>query len=59
MEPQPIANEEEYTAALAQLALLMDIDPEADPESEAGQKIEALAQRIKAYEDINYPMEES
>lgn len=59
MNEQPIADEPEYLASLAELAGLMDNDPEADPESEAGRKIEALALRIKAYEDINYPMEES
>lgn len=53
MTDQPIANEEEYLAALAELARLMDL-PEDAPDTT---HIEPLALRIHAYEEIHYPME--
>jgi antitoxin component HigA of HigAB toxin-antitoxin module len=58
---EPIANEEEYEAALAEVRRLMDIDidPELDPSTPDGQKLDALAERIHAYEQIHYPMGES
>jgi antitoxin component HigA of HigAB toxin-antitoxin module len=59
-EQQPIANETEYADALADLSRTMDLDPDVIPNPSAetvNTQIEALARRIKAYEDINYPGE--
>jgi HTH-type transcriptional regulator/antitoxin HigA len=48
----PIADEEEYVEALAEVSRLMDL-PEGSPEA-AG--LERLAERVQAYEAIHYPM---
>jgi antitoxin component HigA of HigAB toxin-antitoxin module len=59
MPDEPIANEEEYEAALAEVRRLMDLDEEPDPSTPDGQKLDELAERIHAYEQIHYPMGES
>lgn len=54
MTDLPIANEEEYMAALNEIGRLMDLDP---PEgSEDADALERLAERVQAYESVHYPM---
>jgi hypothetical protein len=53
---EPIANEEEYMAALAEISRLMDLDPPVDSDEFAA--LERLAQLVQAYEAIHYPMME-
>lgn len=59
MSDNPIENEREYEAALAELARLMDLGEQDTPNLELDTQIEALAERIQAYERIHYPMGDS
>lgn len=64
MTDQPIANESEYTDALAELGRLLEAAGQLLMETDADDtgldaRIEALAARILAYETVHYPRGDS
>ena len=50
----PILNESEYQSALADLAHLIDNEP--DPDSWEGNRFEILLTRVQSYEAEHYPI---
>lgn len=54
MEIRPIRTEEDYNAMLAQVSLLIEMDP--DPDSLEGERLEVLGLLVKNYEATKFPI---
>jgi hypothetical protein len=50
-----IITENEYRAALREASALVDLDPA--PDTEAGRRLDALAEMVEAYEAKHYPLD--
>ena len=55
-KPHVLRNEAEYTAAVAEIERLLDIDP--PPHSDAYERLEFLSVLVQAYEDTHFPLEQ-
>ncbi len=55
-KPHVLRNEAEYTAAVAEIERLLDIDP--PPHSDAYERLEFLSVLVQAYEDTHVPLEQ-
>ena len=55
-KPHVLKNEEEYTAAIAEIDALLDRDPR--PGSEEYDRLEFLSVLVQAYEDTFFPVDE-
>lgn len=55
-KPHVLRNEAEYTAAVAEIERLLDLDP--PPHSEAYERLEFLSVLVQAYEDTHYPLDQ-
>ncbi len=55
-KPHVLRNEAEYTAAVAEIERLLDIDP--PPQSDAYERLEFLSVLVQAYEDTHVPLEQ-
>jgi HTH-type transcriptional regulator/antitoxin HigA len=55
-KPHVLRNEAEYTAAVAEIERLLDIDP--PPHSDAYERLEFLSVLVQAYEDTHIPLEQ-
>jgi HTH-type transcriptional regulator/antitoxin HigA len=53
-KPHVLRNEAEYTAAVAQIDQLLDLDP--PPQSEAYERLEFLSVLVHAYEEAHFPL---
>jgi HTH-type transcriptional regulator/antitoxin HigA len=54
-KPHVLRNEAEYTAAVAEIDQLLDLDP--PPQSEAYERLEFLPVLVHAYEEAHFPLE--
>jgi HTH-type transcriptional regulator / antitoxin HigA len=54
--PHVLRNEAEYTAAVAEIDQLLDLDP--PPESEPYERLEFLSVLVHAYEEAHFPLEQ-
>jgi len=52
----PILNDEQHAVYIAELTALIDQYGDADPDSEVGQRILALATVIETYEKKRWPI---
>jgi len=52
----PITNDQEHAARLDELTALLDGGHDPPPDSEAGQRLQALAEVIEAYERDRWPI---
>ena len=52
----PILNDEQHVVYMAELTALIDQYGDADPDSEVGQRILALATVIETYEKKRWPI---
>jgi|SRR5215468_10732718 len=55
-KPHVLRNEVEYTAAVAEIDQLLDLDP--PPHSEAYERLEFLSVLVHAYEEAHFPLEQ-
>jgi HTH-type transcriptional regulator/antitoxin HigA len=55
-KPHVLRNEAEYTAAVAEIDQLLDLDP--PPHSEAYERLEFLSVLVHAYEETHFPLEQ-
>ena len=55
-KPHVLRNEAEYTAAVAEIDYLLDLDP--PPHSEAYERLEFLSVLVQAYEEAHFPLEQ-
>ena len=55
-KPHVLRNEAEYTAAVAEIDQLLDLDP--PPHSEAYERLEFLSVLVHAYEEAHFPLEQ-
>ena len=55
-KPHVLRNEAEYTAAVAEIDQLLDLDP--PPQSEAYERLEFLSVLVHAYEEAHFPLEQ-
>ena len=55
-KPHILRNETEYTAAIAEIDQLLDLDP--PPHSEAYERLEFLSVLVHAYEEAHFPLEQ-
>jgi len=55
-KPHVLRNEAEYTAAVAEIDQLLDLDP--PPHSEAYERLEFLSVLVHAYEEVHFPLEQ-
>jgi HTH-type transcriptional regulator/antitoxin HigA len=55
-KPHVLRNEAEYTAAVAEIDSLLDLDP--PPHSEAYERLEFLSVLVHAYEEAHFPLEQ-
>ena len=55
-KPHVLRNEAEYTAAIAEIDQLLDLDP--SPHSEAYERLEFLSVLVHAYEEAHCPLEQ-
>jgi HTH-type transcriptional regulator/antitoxin HigA len=55
-KPHVLRNEAEYTAAVAEIDRLLDLDP--PPHSEAYERLEFLSVLVHAYEEAHFPLEQ-
>jgi len=55
-KPHVLRNEAEYTAAVAEIDQLLDLDP--PPHSEAYERLEFLSVLVHAYEEMHFPLEQ-
>ena len=55
-KPHVLRNEAEYTAAVAEIDQLLDLDP--PPHSEAYERLEFLSVLVHAYEAAHFPLEQ-
>jgi HTH-type transcriptional regulator/antitoxin HigA len=55
-KPHVLRNEAEYTAAVAEIDQLLDVDP--PPHSEAYERLEFLSVLVYAYEVAHFPLEQ-
>ena len=55
-KPHVLRNEAEYTAAVAEIDQLLDLDP--PPQSEAYERLEFLSVLVHAYEEMHCPLEQ-
>jgi HTH-type transcriptional regulator / antitoxin HigA len=55
-KPHVLRNEAEYTAAIAEIDQLLDLDP--PPHSEAYERLEFLSVLVHAYEEAHFPLEQ-
>jgi HTH-type transcriptional regulator/antitoxin HigA len=55
-KPHVLRNEAEYTAAVAEIDQLLDLDP--PPHSEAYERLEFLSVLVHAYEEAHCPLEQ-
>src|SRR6266581_276711 len=55
-KPHILRNETEYTAAVAEIDQLLDLDP--PPHSEANERLEFLSVLVQAYEEAHFPLEQ-
>jgi HTH-type transcriptional regulator / antitoxin HigA len=53
-KPHVLRNEAEYTAAVAEIDQLLDLDP--PPHSEAYERLEFLSVLVHAYEEAHFPL---
>jgi HTH-type transcriptional regulator/antitoxin HigA len=53
-KPHVLRNEAEYTAAVAEIDHLLDLDP--TPHSEAYERLEFLSVLVHAYEEAHFPL---
>jgi antitoxin component HigA of HigAB toxin-antitoxin module len=52
----PITNDAEHAAALDELTALMMAEHDPPPDSYTGQRLQALAEIVEAYERIRWPI---
>ena len=57
MSTQPINTEAEYLAALKEVSVLVDVDP--DPDTADGERLNILSALVQAYEARFLPMGQS
>lgn len=55
MNIRPIHNESAYKAALKEISILVDLDPEVD--TQEGDRLEIMATLVQAYEAQQFPIE--
>ena len=55
-KPHVLRNAAEYTAAVAEIDQLLDLDP--PPHSEAYERLEFLSVLVHAYEEAHFPLEQ-
>jgi HTH-type transcriptional regulator/antitoxin HigA len=55
-KPHVLRNEAEYTAAVAEIDQLLDLDP--PPQTEAYERLEFLSVLVHAYEEAHFPLEQ-
>jgi HTH-type transcriptional regulator/antitoxin HigA len=55
-KPHVLRNEAEYTAAVAEIDQLLDLDP--PPHSEAYERLEFLSVLVHTYEEAHFPLEQ-
>jgi HTH-type transcriptional regulator/antitoxin HigA len=55
-KPHVLRNEAEYTAAVAEIDQILDLDP--PPHSEAYERLEFLSVLVHAYEEAYFPLEQ-
>lgn len=55
MNIRPIHNESAYKAALKEISILVDLDPEVD--TQEGDRLEIMATLVQAYEAQHFPIE--
>jgi HTH-type transcriptional regulator/antitoxin HigA len=55
-KPHVLRNEAEYTAAVAEIDQLLDLDPPS--QSEAYERLEFLSVLVHAYEEAHFPLEQ-
>ena len=55
-KPHVLRNEAEYTAAVAEIDQLLDLDP--PPHSEGYERLEFLSVLVHAYEEAHFPLEQ-
>ena len=55
-KPHVLRNEAEYTAAVAEIDQLLDLDP--PPHAEAYERLEFLSVLVHAYEEAHFPLEQ-
>ena len=55
-KPHILRNEAEYTAAVAEIDQLLDLDP--PPQSESYERLEFLSVLVHAYEEAHFPLEQ-
>jgi len=56
MDIRPIHTEADYQAALKEISTLMDPDPDLDPGTSAGDRLDILATLVQAYEAKQVPI---
>ena len=54
MDIRPIHTDANYRAALAEIATLIELDP--DPGTPAGDRLDILSTLVQSYESIHFPM---
>jgi antitoxin component HigA of HigAB toxin-antitoxin module len=56
LAPAPITSDEEHAVLLAELTEILERDHDPDPASALGQRLQALATAIVAYEEVRWPI---
>ncbi|MBL8338015.1 MAG: transcriptional regulator [Rhodoferax sp.] len=57
MEVRPIHTDADYRAALREISVLMDTEPEPEPGTPIGDRLDILATLVQAYESKHAPMQ--